>query len=240
METHTQKFKFRLGLFVLGGFTLFVLAVFIIGKQKQLFNPVFRLTSTFNNVSGLQIGNNVRFSGITVGTVDNIQIINDSSVRVNMIVKKDVWQFIKSDCTVKIGSEGIIGDRLIIITQGGSDAPLAKDGQQLASSEPLETDAIMSSLQVTAKNAEVISLQLAEIMVKVNKGKGTLGRLIQDETIAENLNQTIVNLKTSSKGLDENMKAAKHNFLFKGYFDKKAKAAKEKKEAKINAEKEGK
>ncbi|MEI8086486.1 MAG: MlaD family protein, partial [Paludibacter sp.] len=85
METHTQKFKFRLGLFVAGGLTLFVLAIFIIGKQKQLFNPVFRLTSTFNNVSGLQIGNNVRFSGITVGTVDNIQIINDSSVRVNML-----------------------------------------------------------------------------------------------------------------------------------------------------------
>ena len=121
---------------------------------------------------------------------------------------------------------------MIIITQGGSDAPLAKDGQQLASSEPLETDAITSSLQVTAKNAEVISLQLAEIMTKGNKGKGTLGRLIQDETIAENLNQTIVNLKTSSKGLDENMKAAKHNFLFKGYFDRKAKEAAEKKAAK--------
>ncbi|MEI8087455.1 MAG: hypothetical protein WCG93_14695 [Paludibacter sp.] len=137
---------------------------------------------------------------------------------------------------MKIGSEGIIGDRLIIITQGGSDAPLAKDGQQLASSEPLETDAIMASLQVTAKNAEVISSQLAEVMIKVNKGKGTLGRLIQDETIAENLNQTIVNLKTSSKGLDENMTAVKHNFFFKGYFDKKARVAKEKKEAKQKAE----
>ena len=238
METHTQKFKFRLGLFVAGGFALFILAVFIIGKQKQLFNPVFKLTSTFHNVSGLKIGNNVRFSGIIVGTVDNITIINDSTVRVDMLIKKDVWQFIKSDCGVSIGSEGIIGDRFITITQGSSEAHLASEGQHLESVEPVETDAIMSSLKVTAGNVEIITEQLAEVMYKINEGKGTLGRLIQDSTIAENLNQTIVNLKKSSKGLDENMTAAKHNFFFRGYFEKIAKKAKEKKEAKEKVAKE--
>jgi len=112
METHTQKFKIRLGLFIAGGLALFVFAIFIIGKQKNLFNPVFKLTTTFYNVSGLQVGNNIRFSGINVGTVDNIVIINDSTVKVDMLVKKDVRQFIKSDCEVAIGSEGLIGDRL--------------------------------------------------------------------------------------------------------------------------------
>ncbi len=229
MEMHTQKFKVRLGLFVTGGLALFVLAIFIIGKQKNLFNPVFKLTSTFYNVSGLQVGNNIRFSGINVGTVDNISIINDSTVRVDMLIRKEVKQFIKTDCEVAIGSEGLIGDRLLVITQGSTDAPLAKDGQQLLSAEPVETDAIMASLQVTASNAEIISQQLAEIMLKINSGNGTLGRLIQDSTIAENINQTIVNLKQSSKGLDENMEAAKHNILLKGYFNKKAKAAEQKK-----------
>ena len=56
---------------------IFVFAIFLIGKQKNLFNPVFKLTTTFNNISGLQVGNNIRFSGINVGTVDNINIIND-------------------------------------------------------------------------------------------------------------------------------------------------------------------
>ena len=235
MDTHTQKFKIRLGLFVAGGLALFVLAIFIIGRQKNLFNPVFKLTSTFYNVSGLQVGNNIRFSGINVGTVDNIVIINDSTVRVYMLVKKEVKKFIKSDCIVAVGSEGLIGDRLLIITQGSAEAPLAKEGQELASKEPVETDAIMASLQVTAGNAEVISQQLAEIMMKINGGNGTLGRLIQDSAIAENLNQTIVNLKKSSKGLDQNMEAAKHNFLLKGFFNKKARAAeKAKKEAEKN------
>ena len=364
---HSQKFKIRLGLFVAGGLALFILAIFIIGKQKNLFNPVFKLTSTFSNVSGLQVGNNIRFSGINVGTVDNIVIINDTTVRVDLMIRREVWQFIKSDCKVTLGSDGIIGDKLIIIISGSTDAPLAKEGQRLATLETIETstlmarldattanaediskqifditgninngngtlnkliqdsilavnfsqtianlnrfssgltgsDVVMASLKVTAGNAENISQQLSIIMNKINKGDGTLGRLIQDSTIAENLNQTIlnfkkssqgltgtdsimdrlnvtagnaeiiskqltemmyyinegngtlgrlirdstlaenlnqtlINLKKSSKGLDENMTAVKHNFLFRGYFDKKAKEAAEKKKESEKAEK---
>jgi len=229
---HTDQFKVRLGLFVAGGLALFILAIFIIGKQKNLFNPVYSLNATFYNVSGLQVGNNIRFSGINIGTVDNITIINDSTVKVDMSIKREVKKFIKKDSEVAIGSEGLIGDRLLIITQGSTNAPLAMEGQQLASKEPVETDAIMASLKVTAGNAEIISLQLAEIMTKINGGNGTLGRLIQDTAIAENLNQTIVNLKKSSKGLGENMEAAKHNFLFRGYFKKKEKVEEQKAEEK--------
>ena len=229
METHSTKFKIRLGLFITIGLALFVLAIFIIGKQKNLFNPVFNLYDTFYNVSGLQVGSNVRFSGINVGTIDNIIIINDSLVRVDMLIRKEVKKFIHTDCIVAIGSEGLIGDKLLIITQGSSSAPIVKPGQELASAEPVETDAIMASIQVTAGNAEVISEQLAEIMLNINSGNGTLGRLIQDSTLADNLNQTMSNLKRSSKGLDENMEAVKHNVLLKGYFNKKEKAAEKKK-----------
>jgi phospholipid/cholesterol/gamma-HCH transport system substrate-binding protein len=231
MDTHTQKFKIRLGLFIAGGLALFVIAIFFIGKQKNLFNPVFKLTTTFYNVSGLQVGNIVRFSGINVGTVDKIKIINDSTVRVDMWVKKDVQRFIKTDCEAGIGSSGLIGDRVLIITQSGTDAPVVKDGQQISSREPTETDAIMASLRVTAYNAEIVSEQLATIMMKVNSGQGTIGRLIQDTAIAENLSETMLNIKRSSKGLNENMEAAKHNFLLKGYFNKKAKAEQEKKDS---------
>jgi len=225
MDNYSQKFKIRLGLFILIGLSLFVLAIFIIGKQRNLFNPVFKITSTFYNVSGLQVGNNVRLFGINVGTVDQISIINDSTVRVDMLIRTDVNRFIKKDSEIAIGSEGLIGDRLLIITQGSSDAEIVGDGDNLISEEPVETDAIMASLRVTAGNAEIISQELAEIMVKINSGKGTLGRLIQDSTISANFNQTMVNLNKSSKGLNENMEAVKHNFLLKGYFNKKKKEA---------------
>lgn len=201
MDIHSEKFKIRLGLFIIGGLALFVVAVFLIGKQKNLFNPVFKITATFANVSGLQIGNNIRFAGINVGTVDDISIINDSSVKVNMLIRRNVKQFIKADCKVAIGSEGLIGDRLLVITQGSIESPLAREGQQIASTEPIETDAIMKSLQITANHAEVISKELANVMLQINSGNGTLGKLIHNTEIANDLTQAMVNLKGSTNGI---------------------------------------
>jgi phospholipid/cholesterol/gamma-HCH transport system substrate-binding protein len=235
MEPHSQKYKIRLGLFVAGGFILFIISIFLIGKQKHLFDPVFKLTTAFHNVSGLQVGNNVRFSGINVGTVDNIIILNDSTIQVDMILKKDVQQFIKTDCAVAIGSEGIIGDKILIITQGSYEAQSVKDNQVLSSVEPIEIDAIITSLNTTAGNFVIISEQLAEIMTKINHGNGTLGRLIQDSTISNNINQMIINLRRSSKGLDENMEAAKSNFLLRGYYNKKIRAAEKLKQDSIKS-----
>ena len=230
MESHTPAFKFRLGLFIITGLALFVLGIFIIGKQKNLFNPVFSLKANFHNVSGLQVGNTVRFSGINIGTVDNIRIVNDSTVKVEMLIKKEVQKFIKTDSQAAIGSEGIIGDKVVVITQGFLSNKIIKSGQIITSVEPIETDAIMRSLKTTADNAALASNDIVGIVAKINRGEGTLGRLIQDKSMANNINQTIVNLKKSSKSLDENMEAAKHNFLLRGYFKKKEKAAAKAKE----------
>ncbi len=213
MDNHTPGFKTRLGLFIAGGLTLFIVAIFFIGKQQNLFNPVFKVTANFYNVSGLQVGNNIRFSGINVGIVDNIKIINDSTVKVDMLIRKDVQQFIKADSEAGIASEGIIGERVLIITQGSNDAPIAKDGQHILSKEPVETDDIIISLQTSAVNAEVVTRQLAEIMININSGQGALGRLIRDSTFAENVNQTIANFKKSSEGFDETIDVTKQKIF---------------------------
>jgi len=238
MEAKTQNFKVRLGLFIAVGLALFVLAIFIIGKQKNLFDPVIKITTRFQNVGGLQVGSTVRFSGINVGTVDNIRIVNDSTVKVDFVIKKDVQRFIRADSQAGIGSEGLIGDKILVLSQGSPTANIVKNGQSIPSSEPIETDAIMASLQITADNAAVATGEITEILQKVNSGQGTLGKLIQDPTMANNIDKTILNLRKSTKGLDENMEAAKDNFLLRGYFKKKEKAAaKAKKEAEKQKEK---
>lgn len=235
----SQNFKVRLGIFIAVGLTLFVLAIFIIGKQKNLFDPVFKLTTRFQNVGGLQVGSTVRFSGINIGTIDNIRIVNDSTVKVDMLIKKDVQRFLRADSEAGIGSEGIIGDKILVLSQGSPAAKVVRDGQSIPSSEPVETDAIMASLQVTADNAALATGEINEILGKINSGKGTLGKLIADPTMAKNIDKTIVNLKNSTKGLEENMNAAKENFLLRGYYKRKAKAAeKAKKEAEKAKQKE--
>jgi phospholipid/cholesterol/gamma-HCH transport system substrate-binding protein len=238
MENTKQGFKIRLGIFIIAGLTLFVLAIFIIGKQKNLFDPVFNISTKFKNVSGLQVGSTIRFSGINVGTVDNIEIINDSTVKVDMILKQDIQKFIRADSKAGIGSEGIIGDKLIVISQGNPNSKLVKSGQYIQAIEPIETDAIMRSLETTVGNAAIASGEIGEILLKINNGEGTLGRLMNDKAMANNIDKTLLNLKNGSAKLDENMEAAKSNFLLKGYFNKKKKAEeKKKKEAEEAAKK---
>ena len=87
----------------------------------------------------------------------------------------------------------------------------------------------MSSLNIAAFNAAIVSEQMAEILIKVNHGDGALGQLIQDSAFAGNLEQTIINLRNSSQGLNENMEAAKHNFFLKSFFEKQKKDAKKSK-----------
>jgi phospholipid/cholesterol/gamma-HCH transport system substrate-binding protein len=228
MRDYRPAFKIRLGIFIVAGFVLFLAGIFFIGRQKNLFNPVFRLDAVFRNVGGLQVGNNVRFSGINLGTIDNINIINDSTVLVSMTIKRDVKKFIKTDSKATIASEGIIGDRILNISQG--QAGEVSEGQRIAADEPVDINSILTSLSVTAQNAEVITYSLAEILAKIDSGSGALGMLIGDSSTAENLSKTILNLRNSSKNLNENMEAAKHNFLLRGFFKKKQKEEEKKRE----------
>jgi phospholipid/cholesterol/gamma-HCH transport system substrate-binding protein len=222
-------FKWKLGLFIVVGLILLVFGLFFIGKQKNLFVSVFQLRAVFSNVSGLKVGNNVRFGGIAIGTVDGIQLLNDTSVQVNMNIKSEVRKFIKQDASASIGSDGLVGDRVILISPGTTNREPVKDNEILVSHAPVETEQIMAGLKTSAENAAIITQQLAEVAYKVNHGNGIISRLLGDSTMGNNLHATMVNLKKGSAGLNENMEAAKHNFLLKGYFKKKKKEEDKKK-----------
>lgn len=223
MNTHSFSFKLRLGMFIVGGLALFIIGIFIIGKEKNYFDPVFKLTTTFNNVSGLEVGSNVRFTGINVGTVDNISINSNSTVQVDMLIRKDVQKFIKTNSIASIGSAGIVGDRTLSIMQVAANAPPAKDGDQLASKEPIETDKIIEDLKDTVDSANIFVKQAQQIASKVNSGNGTVAKMLNDPKMAKNINQTVINIRDGTKTLEENMVAAKDSFLLRGAYRRQAK-----------------
>ena len=105
-------------MFVTMGMAVFIAGIYFIGEGQQLFRSTFRISGVFKDVAGLQPGNNVRFSGINVGVVDNISIISDSSVRVEILIDDDTRKFIKKDAVASIGSEGLMGNKILIITPG--------------------------------------------------------------------------------------------------------------------------
>ena len=220
-------FKWKLGMFVTIGLILFMLTIYFIGKQQNLFGSTFHITSTFKTVSGLQVGNNVRFSGINIGTVEDIQLINDSSVVVKLIIKDEVRQFIKTDARASIGSEGLMGDKVLTISPGNkSNRIIANDGK-IASIDAIEMDDIMKSVKKSVDNAGIISEELAVFTHNMNNGDGALSRLMTDPKLSNTLNKTITNLESGTQGFSQNMEAAKSNFLFRGYFKKKEKEKEE-------------
>jgi phospholipid/cholesterol/gamma-HCH transport system substrate-binding protein len=146
MENTKQSYKVKLGIFIVIEIVLVLVAIFLIGRQKNLFNPVFTIKTEFQNVSGLQVGSTVRYAGIKLGTVDLIKIISDTIVSVEMSIQQNVKKFIHSDSKVNIGSESIIGDKIIVISQRTSKSSRIKSGQKIMAIEPVETDAMMRNL----------------------------------------------------------------------------------------------
>lgn len=247
-------YKSKLGMFVIIGLLLFVFTIYFVGKQKNLFGSTFHLKTRFKTVSGLQVGNNVRFSGINVGTVDNIELITDSSVMVTLVLKNKVKEFIKTDAMAAIGSDGLMGDKILTITPGTQSTKTVNDNDLIASKSPVEMADVMGSLKTSVDNAGIITSQLAQISYKMNNGNGALAKLISDEKFSNSLQGTLTNLQTSTKefshfttnlnngrlgdkldstmanlqsgtkGLSDNMDAVKHSFLLRGYFKKQKKA----------------
>jgi phospholipid/cholesterol/gamma-HCH transport system substrate-binding protein len=235
----TSSQKIKIGAFTVAGMLVLFLAVFYIGNQKSMFSSTFRVYGMFKNVSGLTVGNNVRFAGINVGVVEAINIVTDSSVRVDLTLNNSVKKFIKTDSKLSIGSDGLMGDKLIVIAPGGIKSNTeVQAGNELTSVNPVDVDKIITKLTKVADNAESLTGDLAEIVSKVNNGKGSIGRLLNNDKIAKDLEGTVRQANTTMKGvhattatLNEDLKAAQGNFLLKGFFNKKKKAAKAKQDS---------
>lgn len=216
-------------MFVIIGIFLLVITIYFIGKNKNLFGETFQLKSHFKNVSGLKIGNNVRFSGINIGTVTQIEFVSDSSVVVVFIIKEEVQKYIKTDAMASIGSDGLMGDKVLTISPGTKSNKRVKNNDIIASTKAIEIEDIMKSVKVSVDNAQVITYQLAEFTSKMNNKNTILSKLVNDDKMGKSLDATLTNIQHASKGLNENMEAAKHNFLLRGYFNKKKKAEEKKK-----------
>jgi len=235
----TSGQKIKIGAFVIIGLTVLVLAVFLIGNKKSLFSATFNVHGKFKNVNGLQVGNNARFAGINVGVVEEIQIINDTTVNVVLTLNDDVRKFIKKDAKLSIGSDGLMGDKLVAILPGGATTTdMVKNGDQLAGLDPFDVDKIINKFTRIADNAGDLVQGLSTLVTKVNSGKGSIGRLLNNDKMARDLEGTVKQAQTTmatvhktTGTLNEDLKAAQSNFLLKGFFNKKKKAIKAKQDS---------
>ncbi len=214
---NTTGYRIRLGMFVTLGLAVLIGGVYFIGDKEQLFRKTFHVTGVFRDVSGLQAGNNVRFAGINVGTVDNIRIVSDSTVRVDIVISEKTRQFIKKDAVASIGSDGLMGNRILILSPGAGGKTEVQDNDTIGTVPPANMDEILTSLKTTIDNTSHITSDLARITGSIQAGKGTIGRLLMSQADAQRIDSILVNLKEGSAGFRKLTEKAKSSWLLWGF-----------------------
>ena len=152
----------------------------------------------FNDVKGLRDGGNVRFTGIVVGNVTRMVILNDSTVEVEMAIEKKVTPFIKKNSLATIASDGLMGNKIIVLLPGSADESPIVEGDVLPSIEPIEIDDILREIMTSGERIAIVSSNLIEISDKINRGEGIFGKIFTDTTMSYNLEKSSQNLKEIS------------------------------------------
>ena len=191
----------KLGTFVTAGLLFLILLLYMIGKNRNLFGPSFILKAQFENVQGLVPGNNVRYSGIEVGTVKHINILSDTVMEVVMVVNDKMEKIIRNNAIVSIGSDGLMGNKVINISPApivsGKPVPLVAQGDILFSRKPVSTDDMLQTLSKTNQDIAVIAAQLKLTVQRINNSSA-LWKILNDETLPQNLRTSAANVQLAT------------------------------------------
>lgn len=198
MSEQTDRKNAKLGFFVLISLVLFLVAIFFVGGASDMFNPTFEIHTRFKDVNGLTRGNNVWLSGVKIGTVRRVSISSDSMVSVTLRIREEDRQFINKDARASIGSDGLIGNTIVVIEPGRSGVPIEED-DVIGSVTQTGAQDIMNMLETTGQNVLVITEDIQRITQQLNAGEGTLGRLLNSPDLADNLENTMQSLETTSQ-----------------------------------------
>jgi phospholipid/cholesterol/gamma-HCH transport system substrate-binding protein len=185
MSNRTSK-NIKLGAFVLAGLVLLVTALYYIGKDTNLFGKNYKLKAHFDNVQGLSAGNNIRYAGIQVGTVSKVKILSDTLIEVTLLIKQSMKAYIHQNDWVSIGTDGLVGNRLLNIIPAKDGSSLAQPGDLLRTRITVSTENMLETLDRTNRNVLQISEDLKQTMQRINAGNA-LWSILNDQSLPDNL-----------------------------------------------------
>ncbi|MCV9929812.1 MlaD family protein [Flavobacterium sp. LS1R49] len=198
MNESPNKRGIIVGLFILLGIIFLALGILMVGNLHETFKNKVQLVCLFDDVNGLQKGNNIWFSGVKVGTVASVSLNDKSHVLVRLNVEKNIQNFIRKDAKVKISNDGLIGNKVIVIYGGTSQSNAVQEGDTLAIEKSLTTENIMNTLQKNNENILAITTDFKTISKKLTTSEGTVGKLINDNTLYNNINSATASLNDAS------------------------------------------
>ena len=198
MKNTLNKKAIIVGVFVLIGLIFLVLGILVIGNISETFKRKIEIVTLFDDVSGLQVGNNVWFSGVKVGSISQLQFYAESKVKVGMKLEVKSIPFIHKDAHVKLGSDGLIGNRILVIYGGSSESPTVEAGDTLKVEKSLTSEDMMTTLQENNKNLLAITTDFKVISSKMANGEGLIGKLLNDESVYSHLDAATLSLQNAA------------------------------------------
>jgi phospholipid/cholesterol/gamma-HCH transport system substrate-binding protein len=198
MKMDSNKRMITVGIFVALGILIFVVAVLTLGGQKKTFEQKSTLRAIFKDVNGLQPGNNVWFSGVKVGTIKKISFTPDAMVEVVMSIQSKTMQYVKRDSKAKISSEGLIGNKIVVILPGSTTAPAVPEDAVLVTDSGLSSDEMMATLQQNNNNLLGITGNIKTITDRLMNGQGSAGKILSDDQLANQLQAAINSFRIAS------------------------------------------
>jgi len=189
--TNERKRALTVGLFVLIGLVILVAGILVLGTMQNKFSKNLVVTTHFNDVKGLKVGNNVWFSGVKVGIVTEITFQSIDDVKVVMHIAEKASEFIRADVLAKLGSDGLIGNAIVSLVGGSGEAPPIADGGVIQSTSGRDTDSMFATLQTNNENLVEITQNLAILSRQMVEGKGTVGALMTDQDLALSLKKSV-------------------------------------------------
>lgn len=197
MKTTKNKKAVIVGIFVFLGIVILIATIFTLGSQKKSFVKSTTINAVFNDVSGLLEGANIWLAGVKVGKVKQISFSGNTQVKVVMSIEKNAVPFIHKNSEAKIGSDGLIGNKIIIIYGGDASTPQVEKDDFLRVEKAISTDDMLATLQANNKNLLAITNDFKSVSKKIDSGQGTIGTLLNDTAMANRLTNTISNLQTT-------------------------------------------
>jgi phospholipid/cholesterol/gamma-HCH transport system substrate-binding protein len=198
-----RKKAVKIGMFITIGILIFIVGIYIIWKQQNLFGQSLKIAAIFRDIKGLKIGDKVHFSGIDIGTVSNIELMADTRVKTGFTIKKDVIKLIKLDSKVTIANEGLMGGKIVIILPGSEQSLAVNENDTLQTIEQVDVDDIIKEVKRSSENISSVSRNLLYITDKINRGDGLFGKIFADTAVTENFDKTTRNITRLSGNLAE-------------------------------------
>lgn len=182
----------KLGVFTLAGLLVLIFSFYMIGKNHNLFGGGFEIKVRFTNLNGLIAGNNVLYSGIQAGTVKDMQLLNDTSIEVILLIDPKVGAFIHKDAIATVGTEGLMGNKVINIQPGTGKSLAISKGDYLQTRKAVSTDAMLQTLDKTNNNIALISEELKGTVQRINESK--ILELLNDKELSPVLRSSLKNI----------------------------------------------